>query len=329
MNILIVAPAWVGDMVMAHTLVQLLLQEQPGVEIDLLCPPATAALGSRMPGVRDVHLLTVGHGELGIGERWRTGRALPAYEQAILLPNTIKSALVPLFAGIPKRTGWVGESRYGLLNDVRKLDKDAYALMIERFMALGLPEGAALPEPYPQPRLTADADGARALAERLQLRVDQPVAVLCPGAEFGPAKQWPEASYAEVARHLAANGHSVWLMGSPKDEAVCAEIAALAGHAHVVSCAGQTSLVEAVDLMSLAAVVITNDSGLMHVAAALDIRIVAVYGSTSPDFTPPLQDDAQIVRLGLDCSPCFKRECPLGHLDCLRKLPAERVIACL
>ncbi len=329
MNILIVAPAWVGDMVMAHTLVQVLQTRRPGCSIDMVAPPATASLATRMPGVREVHTLTVGHGELGLGARWRLGRSLPSFEEAIVLPNTLKSALVPLFAGVPRRTGWLGESRWGVLNDVRRLDKAALPLMIERFMALALPPNDALPRPYPRPVLRADAQAAAALASRLSLDAQGDPVVICPGAEFGPAKQWPEAHYAEVARHLAEQGRQVWLMGSAKDRGVCDAICELAGHPEVRSVAGETSLLEAVDLMSLANVAITNDSGLMHVAAALGVRVVAIYGSTSPDFTPPLHADAAIVRLGLDCSPCFQRQCPLGHLACLRDLEPSRVIACL
>ena len=329
MNILIVAPAWVGDMVMAHTLVQLLEASRPGCSIHMVAPPATAALATRMPGVREVHTLAVGHGELGLTARWRLARQLPRFDEAIVLPNTLKSALVPLFAGVPRRTGWLGESRWGVLNDVRRLDKQALPAMIERFMALALPPGEALSHPYPRPVLRADAEAANRLAGRLSLNVRGEAAVICPGAEFGPAKQWPEAHYAEVARHLAKQGRQVWLMGSPKDRPVCDAIAGLAGHPEVRSVAGETSLLEAVDLMSMARVAISNDSGLMHVAAALGVRVVAIYGSTSPDFTPPLHDDAVIVRLGLDCSPCFERHCPLGHLACLRDLEPARVIACL
>ena len=328
MQILIVAPAWVGDMVMAHTLVQTLAQVHPDAQVHMIAPPATAPIAERMPGVASVTRLEVGHGELGIGTRWRVARSLPHFDQAILLPNTIKSVLVPLFAGIPRRTGWVGESRYGLLNDIRKLDPERYPLMIERFMALGVPEGEALARPYPKPRLSADADRRKELMREHGLSEERPVALLCPGAEFGPAKQWPEAHYASVAEHLVRSGHQVWLMGSPKDQAVSERIASAAAEP-VTVLAGATSLTDAVDLMSGAVVAVSNDSGLMHVAAALGVPVVGVYGSTSPEFTPPLHDEAQVVRLGLECSPCFQRTCPLGHLNCLNDLAPERVIACL
>ncbi len=332
MKILVVAPAWVGDMVMAHTLVALLTGREPdagGVEIHMAAPPATAPLARRMPGVSEVWTLEVGHGELGLGRRRALGRALRArsYDQAIVLPNTFKSALLPWFARIPVRTGWQGEARYGVLNDRRQLDPDRYPLMIERFMALGLPAGAPLEKPYPVPRLEADPASAAELTARFGL-VPEDVTALCPGAEFGPAKRWPPRHFAALARAERSSGRQVWLLGSPGDRSTCEEIASLAGEG-VVNLAGRTRLLEAVDLLSLAGRVVCNDSGLMHVAAALDRRVVAVFGSTSPDFTPPLGGKATVVRNPIECSPCFQRECPLGHLDCLEQLMPEQVLEVL
>lgn len=326
MRVLIVAPAWVGDMVMAHSLVQLLQADHPGCEVHMLAPKATAVLGTRMAGVTRVHVLGVDHGEFGARKRWAAGRAMQAlaFDQSIVLPNSFKSAWVSWLAGIPKRTGWLGESRYGLLNDHRRLDKTSPALQVERFMALARAPDEPLPSPLPRPRLRADADQAARLVRQFGLRLDQPVTVLCPGAEFGPSKRWPEQHYAEVAHHVMGNGGQVWLLGSPKDVPVGEFIASQVHGVHQL--AGQTTLENAIDLMSLARRVICNDSGLMHVAAALDVPVIALYGSTSPDFTPPMSERATILRLGLPCSPCFQRECPLGHLDCLRKLAPAQVI---
>jgi heptosyltransferase-2 len=316
-------------MVMAHCLVQLLQVRYPGVSIDLLAPPATAPLGERMPGVRTVHLLHAGHGELALAERWRSGRDLAAegYDQAIVLPNSFKSALVPLWAGIHTRTGWTGESRFGLLNDRRKLQPDHYPLMIERFMALGLDPGLLLDKPYPRPRLAVDTANADRLVEEFALSRNAAVA-LCPGAEYGPAKRWPAEHFATLARALVAAGKDIWLLGSHTDRSVCVEIESLVPKG-LVNLAGRTSLLDVVDVLSLADQVVSNDSGLMHVAAALDRPLIALYGSTSPVFTPPLAETAQILRLDLDCSPCFQRQCPLGHLDCLNKLSPDRVLAAL
>ncbi|MEM8765874.1 MAG: lipopolysaccharide heptosyltransferase II [Pseudomonadota bacterium] len=325
MKILIVAPAWVGDMVMAQPLIALLVSR--GAELSVVAPPATAPLGERLPGVSAVYPLEVGHGELGLGRRWRLARQLRrgAFDQAIVLPNSLKSALLPLFAGVPRRTGWLGESRYGLLNDHRHLDPDRYPLMVQRFLALGLPPGAE-PVEVRAPVLKVDAERAATLMASLGLAAGN-VTALCPGAEFGPAKRWPAEHYAAVARHELDQGRGVWLMGSPGDAEACAAIAALAPG--VMNLAGRTRLLDAVDLLAQAERVVCNDSGLMHVACALKRPVVAVFGSTSPGFTPPLNDQAQVLKLDLECSPCFARECPLGHLNCLKTLEPERVIEAL
>lgn len=328
MKILVVAPAWVGDMVMAHTLVSL-LKRQHDAEVYMAAPPATEPLTRRMPDVAGSWVLDVGHGDLGFKQRRALARTLrqEAFDQAIVLPNSFKSALVPYWAGIPRRTGWHGESRYLLLNDRRRLDPQRYPLMIERFMALALPEGERLPVPYPLPKLAVSAATATALAARLGLDHTD-VTALCPGAEFGPAKRWPAKHFAALARAEVARGRQVWLLGSPADREACEEIMAAVPDG-AVNLAGRTTLVEAVDLLSLTERVVANDSGLMHVAAALDRQLVAVFGSTSPDFTPPLGDRSRVISHPVDCSPCFQRQCPLGHMKCLQDLAPEQVIEVL
>jgi heptosyltransferase-2 len=314
-------------MVMAHCLVRLLVATRPAVEIHVLAPPATASLGERMAEIASVRTLPVGHGELALGVRNREAAALRGYDfdQAIVLPNSFKSAWIPFRARIPRRTGWHGEARYGLLNDRRRLDRARTPLMIEQFMALGLPPDASLPKPYPTPQLTIDPDNRARVLHDLGLTPSPGLVMLCPGAEFGPAKRWPSAHYAAVARDALAAGRPVWLTGSSRDEPACAEIATAAPGAR--NLAGRTRLVDAIDLLSLADVVVSNDSGLMHVAGAVGVRVIALFGSTSPDFTPPLGAGAEVLRLGLDCSPCFARECPLGHLRCLVDLDPARVSA--
>ena len=330
MKILIVGPSWVGDMVMAQTLFIILKRQHADAIIDVLAPAWSRALLEHMPEVRKSVEMTVGHGEIGLGKRRVIARELNAekYDQAIVLPNSLKSALVPWLARIPLRTGWRGEARSWLLNDCRVLNKQAYPLMVERFAALGFREDRPLPDDLPRPALTVDYDQRAAALGRLALDLSSPVLVLCPGAEFGAAKKWPARHYAEVARHWIAQKGQVWLMGSDKDTNDTESIRTLAGIEHQSNChnlAGKTSLGEAIDLMSCADKVVSNDSGLMHIAAALGIPLVVVYGSTSPEFTPPLARRVEIVSLGLDCSPCFKRECPLGHTDCLNKLEPGQV----
>ncbi len=333
MNILIVGPSWVGDMVMAQTLFVCLKQRHPGCAIDVLAPEWSRPILERMPEVRRAIGFPVGHGVLDLKTRRDIGRELRGqYDQAILLPNSLKSALVPLFARVPKRTGWLGEMRYGLLNDVRKLDKERYPLMVERFMALAFEPGAELPKPYPRPQLVVDAATREAALGRFGLELDRPVLALCPGAEFGEAKRWPARHYAQVAEHYIRLGWQVWLFGSKNDHPVGEEIREelMPGlREESYNLAGQTSLAEAIDLLSCADAVVSNDSGLMHVAAALERPLVAVYGSTSPGFTPPLAEQVEIVRLGLDCSPCFERTCRFGHYNCLQDLPASQVVSAL
>ncbi|MGM3425716.1 MULTISPECIES: lipopolysaccharide heptosyltransferase II [Pseudomonas] len=329
MNILIIGPSWVGDMVMAQTLFVCLKRQHPDCQIDVLAPEWSRPLLERMPEVREALSFPLGHGAFELATRRRIGQQLRGrYDQAILLPNSLKSALVPYFAGIPKRTGWRGEMRFGLLNDIRTLDKARYPLMIERFMALAYAPGAELPKPYPKPRLAIDPASRDAALERFGLSLDRPVLALCPGAEFGEAKRWPAEHYAAVADARLRQGWQVWLFGSQKDAPGGEEIREWVTpgfEEDVYNLAGRTSLAEAIDLLSCAGAVISNDSGLMHVAAALDRPLVAVYGSTSPGFTPPLASQVEVVRLGLECSPCFDRTCRFGHYDCLRLLQPSLV----
>lgn len=228
---------------------------------------------------------------------------------------------MPWFAGIPQRTGFVGEFRYGLLNDARRLDTRAVPRLVDRYRLLA---GAEAPALNPQLRVAAPAQ-AESLV-RLGLALDRPVLALCPGAEFGPAKRWPTSHYAALAREMGAAGWQVWLFGSEKDAPVTADINAQCAGA-CRDLAGQTALTEVVDLLALARCVVSNDSGLMHVAAAVGVPLIALYGSSDPGYTPPLSDRARIVSRGLACSPCFKRDCPLGHLECLNGLTPEQVVA--
>jgi len=333
MNILIIGPSWVGDMVMAQTLFACLKQRHGECQIDVLAPEWSRPILERMPEVREALSFPVGHGALEMATRRRIAQGLRGrYDQAIVLPNSLKSALVPFFAGIPKRTGWRGEMRFGLLNDIRKLDKARYPLMIERFMALAFEPGATLPEPYPQPALRIEAQSREAALAKFELSLDRPVLALCPGAEFGESKRWPAEHFAKVAELKIRQGWQVWLFGSKNDREVGEDIRArlIPGlREEAINLSGETSLAEAIDLLSCAEAVVSNDSGLMHVAAAVARPLVAVYGSTSPAFTPPLSQQVEVVRLGLDCSPCFERTCRFGHNNCMRELKPRPVVEAL
>jgi heptosyltransferase-2 len=331
--ILVIGPAWVGDMVMAQVLFTLLKKNNPDCVIDVLAPAWSAPLLARMPEVRASFDMPLKHGEFGFSARKKIGQSLQGkYAQAILLPNSWKSALVPFLAKIPLRTGWRGEMRYGLLNDVRVLDEKKYPLMVERFAALGQKEGTVLPAKLPLPQLQIDEEQRYAAIEKYNLPVDRPVLALCPGAEFGESKRWSRKHYAAVAAQKIAEGLQVWIFGSEKDAQVARRIQKIVPEELRQYChnlAGKTSLAEAIDLLSCASAVVSNDSGLMHIAAALERPLVAVYGSSSPKFTPPLAKTVEIVQASISCSPCFKRVCPYGHTKCMKELQPELVLNAL
>ena len=329
-KILVIAPSWVGDCMLMQPMLQRLKQRHPHARIDILAPPWTEKLLRLMPEVNDVIVNPFPHGALQLGKRRALGKSLRAahYDQAIVTPNSLKSALVPFFAGIPLRTGFVGESRYGLLNDARKLDKTVLPFMVERFAQLAEARGEALQRPVPNPHLDVRNEQRQQTLRKLGLTQDQPIAVFCPGAEYGPAKRWPEAYYADLAKALHQRGYAVWLLGSGKDKPVGDEIVRLSGDTCRNLC-GATDLADAIALLACADVVVSNDSGLMHLAAALDRPMLAIFGSSSPQFTPPLSDAARVVQLDLPCIPCFKRECPLGHFNCMKQLPPERILPLL
>ncbi|MFQ5911990.1 MAG: lipopolysaccharide heptosyltransferase II [Nitrospinota bacterium] len=330
-KILIVGPAWIGDMVVAHSLVKLLKARRPEAVIGVLAPPWPEPLLARMSEVHEAIRMPLGHGQLALGLRWRLGRELRArhYEHAIILPNSFKSAFVPFAAGVRRRTGFLGELRWGLLNDIRALDEKALPRVVDRFNTLGLEPGEPLPSETPQPRLQVHPENAAAVLRRLNREAPKdPVLGLCPGAEYGPAKRWPVEYFAEVANAKLGEGWQVWLFGSEKDSSLTGAIQALTD-GRCLDLGGRTRLAESIDLMGLTTTVVTNDSGLMSVAAALGKRVIAIYGSTDPGLYPPLSQKATSLRLDLECSPCAKRECPFGHYRCLRDLKPELVLDAL
>lgn len=322
---LIVGPAWVGDMVMAQSLFKLLREQFPAAIIDVVAPAWSGPLLARMPEVRSTVTLPLGHGQLGLAMRYRIGRNLREqnYDRAIVIPRSFKSAFVPFFAGIPLRTGFRGEMRFGLLTDIRELDKERLDQTIKRFIALGLPANAPLPEPL-VPSLAIDAENRDALIERLDPG-GAPIVALLPGAAYGPAKCWPIEYFVQLAVALVADGLRVVVLGSAAEHPVGEQIRHCGG-AGVLNWCGETRLEDTVDILSVAQVAVSNDSGLMHVAAAAGTHVAAIYGSSSVEFTPPLTRAKTIFDLSLECSPCFKRECPLGHLNCLRGISPDRVL---
>ena len=313
-RILVVAPNWIGDALMAQPLLARLREKLPGARLDVLAPAWVAPVLRRMAEVGEVIEVAFRHGALELRERWRLGRMLRGrgYDQAIVLPNSWKSALVPFFADIPVRSGYVGESRYGLLNLKYRVKGKERMPMALHYARLSEKPSTAPREPLPKPRLRVDAAAARATVTRFGMVGDY--AVFCPGAEYGPAKRWPY--FAELSSRLSL---PVVVLGSAADREAAGGIAGK-------NLAGETSLDEAIELIACAEFVVTNDSGLMHIAAAVGTPQVALFGSSSPKHTPPLSSQARVIWLGIECSPCYARECPLGHFRCMRELSVDRVL---
>ncbi|MFB9213632.1 lipopolysaccharide heptosyltransferase II [Vibrio sinaloensis] len=336
-KILVIGPSWVGDMVMSQSLYITLKQQDPDAIIDVIAPAWCKPILERMPEINRAIDMPFGHGEFNWSGRKDLGRSLieEKYTHAFVLPNSAKSALIPWFAKVPVRTGWKGEMRYGLLNDLRPNKKD-FQYMVERYVALAHPKqkmhgSHSLPgiDSLPKPSLDIDENIQAATLRKFELKVDKPVLGLCPGAEFGPAKQWPIEHYASVAAEMIDRGYQVWLFGSAKDQVTTSSIKHLLTEKQQQACfnlAGETSLIEAVDLLAACKSVVSNDSGLMHVAASVGCHVIGVYGSTSPKYTPPLAQKVDIVNIDIECRPCFKRECPLGHLKCLKELEPQKVL---
>lgn len=312
-------------MVMAQSLFRLLKKQQPQQPIDVLAAEWSLPLISRMPEVRKGIALPFMHGELALAKRRQLGQRLRAenYRQAIILPRSMKAALVPWFAGIRRRTGFRGEVRFGLINDMRPLDKSLLDQTVKRFLALGLPLDEPLPAP-PEPRLSVSAERQQILLSKLGLDTAKPVIAILPGAEYGPAKCWPLEYFAELAGQLHASGYAIWILGSANDVAAGERIAA---RVPVQNLCGRTELADAIDLLAMCHQAVSNDSGLLHVAAAVGLRVNAIYGSSTPAYTPPLSRLSRVHYLGIECSPCFQRKCPLGHLRCLREITPQQVLS--
>ncbi|WCE29860.1 lipopolysaccharide heptosyltransferase II [Vibrio sp. SCSIO 43137] len=337
MKILIVGPSWIGDMVMSQSLYKTLKSQHPSSTIDVLAPNWCKPILDRMPEVNKAISMPLGHGEVDLYRRFQIGKALreEQYNKAYILPNSMKSALIPWFANIQSRTGWKGEMRYGLLNDLRS-NKKSFQYMLERYVALAYPKHEMINssslggiEILPYPILTVDTQSQANCLKKFSLKLEKPVVGLCPGAEFGPAKQWPPEHYAKIAEDMIRLGYQVWLFGSGKDKDTTNKIVSVTSEKckkELFNLAGNTSLVEAIDLLSACSTVVSNDSGLMHIAAAVGCNVVAVYGSTSPEYTPPLAKNVEVVHTDIECRPCFKRECQYKHLKCLKELFPRQVL---
>lgn len=337
MKTLIIGPSWVGDMMMSQSLYRTLKQIHADIEIDVMAPAWCQALLKKMPEVSQTIQMPLGHGEFALSKRYQLGKSLRKnnYDQAIVLPNSFKSALIPFFAKIPKRTGWKGEMRYGLLNDLRTLDKLAYPLMVERYIALAYPKdqiqnAEQLPKPLLWPKLNVEHNEITETLASFNIINDVPLIGFCPGAEFGPAKRWPDYHYAALGDMLVKQHAKIIIFGSDNDRLVGERIIAQMAHGDAcINLAGKTTLEQAVNLIAACKAIVTNDSGLMHIAAALDRPLVALYGPSSPDFTPPLTEKAEIIRLITGYHRVRKGDAEHGYHQSLIDIKPESVFETL
>jgi heptosyltransferase-2 len=326
-KILVVGPAWVGDMVMAQSLFIALKKQNSTVEIDVLAPDWSIALIERMPEVSNAISLSVNHKKLNLKLRYSTALVLRQknYDQAIITPRSLKSALVPFFAKILQRTGYRGEYRYGLINDIRPLDKKRLTQTVQRYVFLANQvSNISVPE-INFPKLSINQSELTKVLSDLKLNCDKPIVALLPGAEYGPAKQWPIEYYKELAQKVTEKGFQVWVMGSQKDK-ITGDAIITENSIDCHNLCGKTTLVNVIDLLSIAKFAVTNDSGLMHVACATNAKVIALYGSSSPEYTPPLHENAVVLYKNLECSPCFKRECQFKHTNCLKTITVDDVL---
>jgi heptosyltransferase II len=326
---LVISPNWIGDAVMAQPLLQLLKQRDPERPIDVLAPAFLTPVWRAIREVDTVIESRFRRGALQLTQRWKLAKMLRqrGYTHAYVLPNTLKFALIPWLAGIPRRIGYRGEMRYGLVNVMHHDNPKVPRSMVPFYAALAEPPRSTVPGALALLRPSLQVAPARQLETlaAFGLTPTAPLIVFAPGAEFGSAKRWPAAHFAALAESvvLAHPDAQIILLGSDKDRAVCDEVAFAAPH--VRNLAGITSLDQAIALLARADAVVSNDSGLLHTASALNRPAIAIYGPTDPDHAPPFSDWAAALSLRLDCSPCRQRECPLGHHRCMMDLTPDMV----
>ena len=338
-SILIIAPNWIGDAVMTQPLLADLKTQFPNSKIDVLASVWVAPIYRACPEVSDVIDAQFEHKKLQWSLRKQLAKKIAGkkYQACFVLPNSFKSALIPWLANIPFRIGYRGEFRFGLINlALENPSKINRPPMVEHYLALsGLLQESQ--EIIPQkliPKLNVSLLAQKSVENKLsKLNIpSQSLYIFCPGAEYGPSKRWPTDHFAKLAQELIRENSSnqIILLGSKGDQAISQEIASQANQAsRIHNWSGTTTLDEAIALIGMAKAVISNDSGLMHIAAALKTPQVAIFGSSDPAHTPPLSDKAKVIWLNLPCSPCHKKECPLGHLQCLKDILPQQVLATL
>ena len=322
--ILIVPYMWIGDFVRGHTVARVLKQRWPNRPIDLLTTSLCAPLVDYMPGVRSSIVWDLPRSRLALAKQWGLAALLRArgYRTALVLPRTWKSALAPALAGIPERIGFVGEVRFGLINHWRWGER-ALPRFIDKNAALALPDGAPLPGEWPVPQLRVPLGDAAQFRQANGLGSGRAVA-LAPGS-VGASKRW--TYYGEAARLLAEQGLDVWVVGGPGEKAMAQDIVA-SGGPRVRDLTG-SDLRNGILAMAAASLAISNDSGLMHIAAALGKPTMGIFGPTSPYHWAPLNGLAATVqtKTHVPCQPCHRPVCRMNDHRCMRDIPPSDVVA--
>ncbi len=324
MKILIISPNWIGDLIVANSLFKLI--KQKNYHLSVAAPNYCRPLLERMHEVDEIFESPVTHNKLNLKKIYQFSQQLKQhkFDQAVVLPNSLKSSLVPFLANIPKRTGYLGEFRYLLLNNIKKITSHNYKNLKSQCLFLFNNNDLEISQ-APNPSLIINKKNIDNLIKKLNINLNKKILILAPGAAFGDAKQWPAEYFAKISREKYKDNWQVIILGSAKDKEIANQINNLVNNICLNLC-GITNIKDAIDIISISNYVISNDSGLMHIAAALDKNLIAIYGSSTPNFTPPLSNKAIILEdKDLDCRPCFKRTCPYGHKNCMYNITPDKV----
>ena len=321
-NFLIISPSWIGDLIISQSVLKYLKKEYINCSIDIIVRPDLIEIAKMMPEVNKIYSLDIDHNSLGLAKRYRLAKTIKKnlYTSSIILPNSFKSAIIPWLANIPIRTGYKRELRSILLTQKYSLAKHENT-MVNRYLKLVNSSYSECLRPF----LNIDMNTLELTRKKYIISNSRKNIFLCPEAEYGVAKRWPINKWIELAKYFEENNHNVYLLG--KDKNLERQYKSILKIDSITSLLGKTSLIEATYLLSLADLAVTNDSGLMHITASLDTKLISIFGSSSPFYTPPLMKDmlGEVIYKGLKCSPCFKRECPLDHLNCLNNISVDEI----
>lgn len=315
MKILIIGPSWIGDMMMSHSLYRLLKNQYFNIKIDVLAQQWCHKILYLMPEVNKVIILPLNHGEISLRKRYIIGKNLKkvGYDIAYILPNSFKSALIPFFAEIKQRIGWRGEMRYGLINDLRKLNTKKLPLMVDRYLALAdrnFISGVKNDKLFFPPKIAINHFTQNKIKQKFNIVNHNLMIGFCYGAENNLSKCWPHYHYASLAKLLISDGYQIIFLGSNKDLIQSKKIFSLFNDIekkHCINLSGKTDLIEVSTLISNCNAIVSNDSGLMHIAAALNVPLIALYGPTSPSFTPPITKKAIVIQSDLQNKNIFSK----------------------